>query len=69
MLPYLSYFSFHFLYISKALAFLTLLLYNIPDTLAEDSRLRRGGQLLGYRDIPTVSNLVLAWHRRGAYKI
>jgi hypothetical protein len=36
---------------------------------AEDSRLRRGGQLLGYKDVPAVSGLVPAWRRRGAYKM
>ena len=65
----MGYFSSHFLYTSKALALLTLFLYNNPDTLAEDSHLKRGGQLLGYRDIPAVSGLVPAWYKQGTYKM
>ena len=37
--------------------------------LAKNSHLKKEGQLLGYKDIPTVSSLAPAWYRQGAYKI
>ena len=36
--------------------------------LAEDSHLKKKGQLVGHKDVPTISGLVPAWRRRGIYK-
>jgi len=35
-------------------------LYNNPNILAKDSRLKKGGQSLGYRDLLAVVSLALA---------
>jgi len=39
------------------------LLYNSSNILAKDSRLKRWGGLLGYRDLLAVIGLVLVWRR------
>jgi len=44
-------------------------LYNNPNTIAKDSRLKKGGQLLGHKDLLAIAGLAPAWRRWGAYKM